>query len=215
MATWTERLRRWRSQDSQKTEHSSTGDQGQKAEASKQQGNTPAGDGSSEGQTPASEASAKAIEELQHKLKETEDKYLRALAETENVRKRMSRLAEEAQSFGIQTFAKDILEVADYLDKALQSVPNAELEQGKNKHLSALYEGLKMTEGRMQKVFAKNGLKKIHPAAGEVFDPNLHEAMMEVDGKTPGTVAVVASSGYALNGRTVRPAKVGVVRANT
>lgn len=141
-----------------------------------------------------------------------QDKYLRALAETENVRKRMSRLIEEAQSFGIQTFAKDILEVADYLDKALQSVPKAELEQGKNAHLGALYEGLKMTEGRMQKVFAKNGLKKIHPDEGEVFDPSLHEAMMEVDGKKPGTVAVVASSGYSLNGRTVRPAKVGVVR---
>lgn len=142
-----------------------------------------------------------------------QDKYLRALAETENVRKRMSRLIEEAQSFGIQTFAKDILEVADYLDKALQSVPKAELEQGKNTPLAALYEGLRMTEGRMQKVFAKNGLKKIHPVEGEVFDPSLHEAMMELDGKKPGTVAVVASSGYSLNGRTVRPAKVGVVRA--
>ena len=125
----------------------------------------------------------------------------------------MSRLIEEAQSFGIQTFAKDILEVADYLDKALQSVPKAELAQGKNTHLQALYEGLQMTEGRMQKVFAKNGLKKIHPAGGEVFDPTVHEAMMEVDGDKAGTVAVVASSGYTLNGRTVRPAKVGVVRA--
>ena len=125
----------------------------------------------------------------------------------------MSRLIEEAQSFGIQTFAKDILEVADYLDKALQSVPRAELEQGKNPPLFALYEGLKMTEGRMQKVFAKNKLVKIHPAGGEPFDPTLHEAMMEVDGDKPGTVAMVASTGYSLNGRTVRPAKVGVVRA--
>ncbi|KAL5484060.1 hypothetical protein EMCRGX_G020496 [Ephydatia muelleri] len=196
MATWTERLRRWRSQDSQKAESVESGDTGQKQQAS-----------TSEGQEPAAEPSVKAIEELQQKLKEAEDKYLRALAETENVRKRMSRLIEEAQSFGIQTFAKDILEVADYLDKALQSVPKAELEQGKNTPLAALYEGLRMTEGRMQKVFAKNGLKKIHPVEGEVFDPSLHEAMMELDGKKPGTVAVVASSGYSLNGRTVRPAK--------
>lgn len=124
----------------------------------------------------------------------------------------MTRLVEEAKLFGIQGFSKDILEVADILERATESVPKSELEEGVNPHLSSLFEGLKMTETELQKVFKKNGLQKIDPL-GEVFDPLFHEAMFEVPGDKPGVVAAVSSVGYVLHGRTIRPARVGVFKA--
>ena len=142
----------------------------------------------------------------------SQNKYLRALAETENVRQRMTKQVEEAKLYGIQGFSKDILEVADTLEKATESVPKEELEEHVNPPLSALYDGLKLTEAELQKVFSKNGLKKID-GVGENFDPNFHEALFELPGEKHGTVAVVSRVGYMLHGRTIRAAKVGVVKA--
>ena len=136
---------------------------------------------------------------------------MRALAETENVRQRMTKQVEEAKLFGIQGFSRDILEVADILEKATGSVPKTELENNSNRHLSSLFQGLKMTEAQLQKAFSKNGLKKINPI-GEIFDPAFHEALFEVPGEKPGTIAVVSTVGYILHGRTIRPARVGVVK---
>lgn len=138
---------------------------------------------------------------------------MRALAESENVRTRMKKQVEDAKQFGIQAFSKDILEVADILQKATQSIPESDLE-GANvtPSLLSIYEGLKMTEAELQKVLNKNGLKKIDPF-GATFDPVFHEAMFEVPGEKPGTVAVVSRVGYTLHGRTIRPARVGVVKA--
>ena len=125
----------------------------------------------------------------------------------------MSKLVEEAKLFGIQGFSKDVLEVADILEKATESVPKSEVERkGANPHLLSLFEGLKMTESELQKVLSKNGLKKID-SIGECFDPTFHEALFEVPGDKPGTVGVVSRVGYVLHGRTVRPARVGVVKA--
>ena len=142
-----------------------------------------------------------------------QDKFMRTLAETENLRKRMEKQVEEAKQFGIQSFAKDILEVADILEKATESVPKKDLDENTNIPLVSLYEGLKLTEAQLQKVFLKNGLTKIH-TVGEVFDPKIHEALFEIPGKKPGTVAVVSRVGYLLNGRTIRAAKVGIVKAD-
>ena len=138
---------------------------------------------------------------------------MRALAETENVRQRMKRQIEEIKLFGIQGFAKDILEVADILERATCSVPKQKLEEDGNPDLVSLYEGLKLTEVELQKVLAKNGLSKID-TLGVTFDPNVHEAVFEVPGDEPGTIAAVSRVGYLLNGRTVRAAKVGVVKAS-
>ena len=124
----------------------------------------------------------------------------------------MTKQVEDARLFGIQRFSKDILEVADILEKAMESVPKTELESKKNPSLESLFQGLQMTDTQLQKVFEKNGLKKINPV-GKVFDPNFHDALFEVPGNKPGTVAVVSSFGYVLQGRTIRPAKVGVVKA--
>ena len=139
-----------------------------------------------------------------------QDKYLRALAEAENTRNRLTRQVEEAKKFGIQDFSKDVVEVADILDKAIGSVKPEDLKD--NSPLGNLFEGLKLTEAELHKVMNKNGLQRIEEE-GVTFDPNIHEALFEVPGDKQGTVAVVSRVGYILHGRTIRPARVGVVKA--
>uniref|UniRef100_A0A9L0K3P7 GrpE protein homolog 1, mitochondrial n=1 Tax=Equus asinus TaxID=9793 RepID=A0A9L0K3P7_EQUAS len=174
---------------------------------------------------------------LEEQLKETMEKYKRALADTENLRQRSQKLVEEAKLYaqtslrsssptrpiiylaslpgcltGIQGFCKDLLEVADILEKATQCVPKEEIKDD-NPHLKNLYEGLVMTEVQIQKVFTKHGLLRLNPL-GAKFDPYEHEALFHtpVEGKEPGTVALVNKVGYKLHGRTLRPALVGVVK---
>ena len=140
-----------------------------------------------------------------------QDKYKRALAENQNVIQRGRKQVEDARLFGIQGFSKDLLEVADVLEKATQSVPVEDLRQ--NDSLKTLFEGLQLTESQLIKVFQKNGLQKVSPL-GEKFDPHFHEALFqqEFPDKEEGTVAMVSKVGYTLNGRTLRPALVGVVK---
>ncbi|XP_032076055.1 grpE protein homolog 1, mitochondrial [Thamnophis elegans] len=149
---------------------------------------------------------------LEQQLKEITDKYKRALADAENLRQRTQKLVEEAKLYGIQSFCKDLLEVADVLEKATESVPKEELKD-ENPHLKNLYEGLAMTEVQIQKVFKKHGLVKLNPL-GAKFDPYEHEALFQVpaEGKEPGTVALVSKVGYKLHSRTLRPALVAVVK---
>ena len=115
--------------------------------------------------------------------------------------------------FGIQGFCKDLLEVADILNKATTSVP--EEVKNENPHLKNLYEGLTMTESQLQKVFTRHGLTQISPEEGEPFDPNIHEALFQapqIEGRDPGTIAKVTKKGYRLHSRTLRPALVGVYK---
>lgn len=151
------------------------------------------------------------LEEKTKEVADLKDKYMRSLAETENVRTRSQKLVSDAKQFGIQSFSKDLLEVADILEKATESVPKDELDN--NEHLKNLFEGLTMTNTQLQKVFGNHGLEKVDPV-GEKFDPNFHEAifMMPSPGKDAGTVAVVTKIGYRLNGRSLRAALVGVVQ---
>lgn len=142
-----------------------------------------------------------------------QDKYQRSLAETENVRQRMAKQIDDAKLFGIQGFCKDLLEVADILNKATDSVPKEEIGNS-NPYLKNLYDGLTMTETQIQKVFVRHGLVKINPSEGEKFDPNLHEALFQQNSpdKECNTVAVVTKIGYQLHHRTIRPALVGVYK---
>ncbi|KAK0141372.1 GrpE 1, mitochondrial [Merluccius polli] len=158
-------------------------------------------------------ASAEEMSQLEGQLKEVTEKYKRALADTENLRVRSQKMMEDAKLYGIQGFCKDLLEVADILEKATESVPKEEVT-ARNPHLKSLYDGLVMTEAQVQKVFTKHGLVKLNPD-GQKFDPYEHEALFHapVDGKAPGTVAVVTKVGYKLHGRTLRPALVGVAKA--
>uniref|UniRef100_A0A0X3NN29 GrpE protein homolog n=1 Tax=Schistocephalus solidus TaxID=70667 RepID=A0A0X3NN29_SCHSO len=148
---------------------------------------------------------------------EFEDKYKRALAESENVRKRMLRQVEEAKLFGIQSFCKDLLDVADILAKATESAPEDQLKPDVNPHFLQLHEGLKMTNAQLLKVFGKHNLHRIAPEVGDKFDPNFHEAVFTVPIKgenEPNTIANVTKVGYRLQERTLRPAFVGVFVAS-
>eukprot|EP00795_Rhopilema_esculentum_P010867 gene10867-19687_t len=153
----------------------------------------------------------KVIAEKEQAAADFKDKYLRALAENENIITRNKKLMEDAKLYGIQSFAKDLLEVADILEKATETVPKEEL--AKNPHLNSLFEGLTMTGTQLQKVFKTHGLEKLDPV-GEKFDPNFHDAlfMQPFPGKESGTVAVVTKIGYKLHGRPLRAALVGVVQ---
>lgn len=154
----------------------------------------------------------KELNELKEHKDVLEDKYKRALAEGENIRARLTKQINDAKLFGIQGFCKDLLDVADVLGKATESVPKDEITE-KNPHLKSLYEGLIMTEAQLQKVFKKHGLVSLNPI-DEKFDPNQHEALFqqEVEGKEPGTIVVVSKIGYKLHERIVRPALVGVAK---
>ncbi|KAI4874072.1 hypothetical protein NFI96_024745, partial [Prochilodus magdalenae] len=167
-------------------------------------------------QKPEPSAAEKALTEekaqLEEQVKDLTDKYKRALADTENIRQRSQKMIDDAKLYGIQGFCKDLLEVADILEKATQSVPKEEVTS-ENPHLKNLYDGLVMTEVQIQKVFTKHGLVKLDPE-GQKFDPYEHEALFHtpIEGKEPGTVALVTKVGYKLHGRTLRPALVGVVK---
>lgn len=153
-------------------------------------------------------------EQLLEKVKEIDDKFKRALAEAENSRIRMRKQVEDAKIYGIQNFCKDLLDVADVLEKAVESVPQERLAE--DEILSNLFTGIQMTEQQLQSVFRRHGLLRINPV-GEKFNPNEHHALFEsvVDGKEPGTVAVVTKIGYKLQDRTIRPAMVGVVKSGS
>lgn len=132
------------------------------------------------------------------------------MADGENLRNRLTKQIAEAKQYGIQGFCKDLLDVADVLNRATESVPKEELCD-KNPHLKSLYEGLVMTEAQLQSVFKRHGLEKVNPL-NEKFNPNFHEALFqqEVEGKEAGTVVVVSKIGYKLHDRVIRPALVGV-----
>ena len=147
----------------------------------------------------APQAAGPSASELQEKLSKCEnqlndfkDRYMRALAETENTRIRLSKQIDDAKIYGIQGFCKDLLEVADILNLAIVNTDpkkNTESEQPANsEQLESMYNGLVMTEKCMLKIFSKHGLSQIIPSDGDKFNPNLHEAIFRVPlpGKTSG-----------------------------
>ncbi|XP_018571852.1 grpE protein homolog, mitochondrial [Anoplophora glabripennis] len=152
----------------------------------------------------------KHISELKEQNSELLDKYKRALADSENLRNRLIKQISEAKIFGIQSFCKDLLDVADVLSKATETVPKEEISD-KNPHLKSLYEGLIMTEAQLKAVFKRHGLEQVNPM-DEKFNPNYHEALFQQDvkGIAPGVVIAVSKIGYKLHDRVIRPALVGV-----
>ena len=145
-------------------------------------------------------------------LSEAKDRVLRTLAEMENLRRRTTREVSDARAYGISGFARDVLDIADNLQRALDAVP-ADARANADPGLKALIEGVELTEKSLHKALEKNGVKKFDPA-GQKFDPNLHQAMYEVpDQSVPsGTVAHVVQAGYMIGDRILRPALVGVAK---
>jgi molecular chaperone GrpE len=150
------------------------------------------------------------VETLIREVAETRDKMLRTLAEMENLRQRTRREVADAKVYGITGFARDVLEIADNLQRALDAVP-AEARAAADPGLTALIEGVELTERSLLNALEKNGVTKFDPS-GEKFDPNFQQAMYEVpDPSVPsGTVVQVVQAGYMLGERVLRPALVGV-----
>jgi len=154
---------------------------------------------------------AETIAKLEADLAEFRDRTLRALAETENVRRRLEREREDTARYAISRFAGDLLSVADNLRRALDAVPAAAVE--KDEFLAKLVDGVGATERTMLSVLDKNGVKKLDPS-GQVFDPNFHEVLFEMDApdKPAGTVVQLLEAGYTIGDRLLRPARVAVAK---
>ena len=147
---------------------------------------------------------------LEREHAEMKDRLLRTLAEMENLRKRTEREIADSRLYSVASFARDMLNVADNMRRALDAVP-PELRADADPNVKALVEGVDLTERELQKALEKNGIRQFSPQ-GEKFDPNLHQAMFEVpDASVPaGSVVQVVQPGYMLGERVLRPALVGV-----
>jgi molecular chaperone GrpE len=150
------------------------------------------------------------IVQPEQEIADLKDKLLRALADVENTRRQKEREVDEARRYAVTKFARDLLDVADNLRRAL-TVPAAAAEE--NPALKNLLTGVEMTERSLQGVLERHQIKRIEPQIGEKLDPNRHQAMFEVPrpDATPGTIAEVVQAGYLIADRLLRPAMVGVV----
>jgi molecular chaperone GrpE len=152
----------------------------------------------------------KRVARLEAELAEHKDRLLRALAETENTRRRAQREREDALKYAITGFAKDLLSAADNLRRALDSLPEAEVRDERTRSLLA---GVAATERELLSVFERHGIRRIDPQA-ERFDHNLHQAIFEAEreDQPAGTIVEVLQPGYVLHERLLRPAMVGVAK---
>ena len=145
------------------------------------------------------------------------DQLLRALAETENVRKRAEREREEAAKYGVSSFARDIVSITDNLQRALDSVPDFEgTEKEDDPRIKSLQAGISLTQQEFETVLTRHGIKRIEPL-GKAFDHNYHQAMFELESEdhAAGTVIQVLQPGYKIHDRLLRPAMVGVAKKST
>ena len=152
---------------------------------------------------------------VEEKLKETEDKLLRSLAEIENQRRRFEKEIKDAFEFGSYNFAKESLSTLDNLQRAKIAIKNDNILK-ENKDLNKFLEYLTIIEKDLITIFEKNNIKKID-TNGKKFDPNLHQAMTEIedDKAETGTIMQEIQPGYMLGDRLLRPALVGVSKKNS
>ena len=149
---------------------------------------------------------------LEDRLKEAQDKILRALAETENQRRRFEKETKEAFEYGGFNFARETLAVLDNLQRAYQSVKNDESLKN-NKDLNKFLENILIVEKDLTTIFEKNNIKKI-ACLNKKFDPNNHQAMLEIENEEvdPGTVLQEIQPGYFYKDRLLRPSFVAVAK---
>jgi len=154
------------------------------------------------------------IKELEEEVAKLKDAYLRAMAETENVRTRARRDMDDTAKYAATKFARDMVNIIENLDRASQSIP-AEV-RASNDILKQVGDGIDMTMQELLGIFERNGIKRINPL-GEKFDHNFHQAVTQVPDseKPPGTVTQVLQAGYVLHDRLLRPAMVCVSTAAT
>lgn len=150
------------------------------------------------------------VAELEAQLAEAKSAVMYAQAETQNVRRRAEKEAQDAKTYAATGFARDVLSVADNLSRALAAIP-AELKD--DEKFKGLVTGLEATGRELDSVFARHGISKI-VAMGEALDPNRHQAMMEMPSADaePGTIVAEIQAGYMIRDRLLRPALVGVAK---
>jgi len=149
---------------------------------------------------------------IERDLADMKDRLLRALAEMENMRKRTEREIADSRVYAITSFARDILNVADNMHRALDALDN-ELREKVDAGVKGLLDGVELTERELMKVLDKHGVKKLEPL-GQKFDPNRHQAMYEIPDSSaaPGTVVQVIQAGYTIGERVLRPALVAIAK---
>ena len=147
------------------------------------------------------------VEALRAERDDFKDRYMRALADADNMRKRADRDRKEAENYGGSRLARDLLPVYDNLRRALDAAADASGDD-----TSALVEGVTLTLKELQSVFARHGIRIVAPQVGDRFDPAQHQAMFEapVPGTKAGDIIQVATEGFFLHDRLLRPAQVGV-----
>jgi molecular chaperone GrpE len=147
------------------------------------------------------------LESLRAERDDMRDKFMRALADAENSRKRSERDRREAEQYGGSRLARDMLPVFDNLSRALEAAGDAE-----RKSAPGLIEGIELTMRELLNIFEKHGIRLIAPEVGEKFDPEYHQAMFEapVPNTKSGDIIQVAAVGFMLHDRLLRPAQVGV-----
>ena len=154
-------------------------------------------------------------ESAEEKLKKTQEKLLRSMAEMENQRRRFEKEKEEAFEFGGFNFARESLSLLDNIDRAISSFKNDEKLKD-NKDLNKIIDGIDIVKKDLITIFKKNGIEPIE-CLDKKFDPNFHQAMLEIDdaSKEPGTVVQEIQKGYTMKDRLLRPSMVGVTRFKT
>ncbi|MDY0028698.1 MAG: nucleotide exchange factor GrpE [Pseudobdellovibrionaceae bacterium] len=155
---------------------------------------------------------AETVIKLEQSLAETKDQLIRTVADMENLRKRSVREREDAMKYAISGFARDLLDVSDTFRRALDSIPG---DLKSDERITPLVSGIEAMERALLACFEKNGIRKIEPIE-ESFDPNFHEVMFEapVPGKPSGTIIQIIEPGYLLHDRLLRPARVGISKAD-
>jgi molecular chaperone GrpE len=165
---------------------------------------------SAETATPEAAPQADPVAVLAKEAADLKDRLLRTLAEMENLRRRTEKEVADARTYAVTNFARDILAVADNMERAMQALDD-EIREKADAGVKALLDGVELTERELMKVMEKHGIKRLDPK-GEKFDPNFHQAMFELPDPTvpSGMVAQVVQPGYKIGERVLRPALVGV-----
>jgi molecular chaperone GrpE len=184
-----------------------------KADETKRPADAEAMSAADEDAGPENAAATDDVAALAGAMDELRDKYLRAMAEADNIRKRAERDVADARAYGIASFARDIIGVSDNLSRALEAI-EPEARTSAQGTLKALLDGVELTRRELEKALKKQGVRPIDPK-GEKFDPHFHQAMYEVPNADapPGTVVQVMQTGYAIGERVLRPALVAVAKA--
>ncbi|KQT83191.1 molecular chaperone GrpE [Aurantimonas sp. Leaf443] len=158
----------------------------------------------------AASADAERIQALEAENNDVKDRLLRLAADMENLRRRTEREIKDARTYAVTGFAREMLQVADNLRRALEAVPAEAKAEGEGS-LSGLVDGVEVTERSLLSVLERHGVRRLEPE-GQRFDPNFHQAMFEVPNPDlpNNTVVQVVQAGYAIGERVLRPAMVGV-----